>query len=67
MAGAVPVEVIASKEQSFKITAEQLEAAITPKTKMFMLNSPSNPTGIGEVRAVTFEDIVVEVNYTPAD
>lgn len=28
---------------------------------------PSNPTGIGEVRAVTFEDIVVEVNYTPAD
>ena len=28
---------------------------------------PSNPTGIGEVRAMTFEDIVVEVNYTPAD
>ena len=28
---------------------------------------PSNLTGIGEVRAVTFEDIVVEVNYTPAD
>ena len=46
MAGAVPVEVIASKEQHFKITAEQLEAAITPKTKMFMLNSPSNPTGM---------------------
>lgn len=46
MAGAVPVEVIASKEQHFKITAEQLEAAITPKTKVFMLNSPSNPTGM---------------------
>ena len=46
MAGAVPVEVVASKEQHFKITAEQLEAAITPKTKMFMLNSPSNPTGM---------------------
>ncbi len=46
MAGAVPVEVIASKEQSFKITAEQLEAAITDKTKVFMLNSPSNPTGM---------------------
>ncbi|MGN1014183.1 MAG: pyridoxal phosphate-dependent aminotransferase [Butyricicoccus sp.] len=46
MAGAVPVEVVASKEQNFKITAEQLEAAITPKTKMFMLNSPSNPTGM---------------------
>lgn len=46
MAGAVPVEVVASKEQHFKITAEQLEAAITPKTKVFMLNSPSNPTGM---------------------
>lgn len=46
MSGAVPVEVFASKEQHFKITAEQLEAAITPKTKMFMLNSPSNPTGM---------------------
>ncbi len=46
MAGAVPVEVVASKEQNFKITAEQLEAAITPKTKVFMLNSPSNPTGM---------------------
>ena len=46
MAGAVPVEVVASKEQHFKITAEQLEAAITPKTKMFMLNLPSNPTGM---------------------
>lgn len=46
MAGAVPVEVYASKEQQFKITAEQLEAAITPKTKMFMFNSPSNPTGM---------------------
>lgn len=46
MSGAVPVELIASKEQDFKVTAEQLEAAITPKTKMFMLNSPSNPTGM---------------------
>lgn len=46
MAGAVPVEVFASEENHFKITAEQLEAAITDKTKMFMLNSPSNPTGM---------------------
>ncbi len=46
MAGAIPVEVVARKDQHFKITAEQLEAAITPNTKMFMMNSPSNPTGM---------------------
>ena len=46
MAGAVPVEVRAQASANFKITAEQLEAAITDKTKMFMLNSPSNPIGI---------------------
>lgn len=46
MAGAVPVEVHADTAANFKITAEQLEAAITDKTKMFMLNSPSNPTGM---------------------
>ena len=45
-AGAIPVIVTAWEEQAFKITAEQLEAAITPKTKVFMLNSPSNPTGM---------------------
>lgn len=46
MAGAIPVEVRAQASANFKITAEQLEAAITDKTKMFMLNSPSNPTGM---------------------
>lgn len=46
MAGAVPVEVRAQASANFKITAEQLEAAITDKTKMFMMNSPSNPTGM---------------------
>lgn len=46
MAGAIPVEVRAEASANFKITAEQLEAAITDKTKMFMLNSPSNPTGM---------------------
>lgn len=46
MAGAIPVEVHAQASANFKITAEQLEAAITDKTKMFMLNSPSNPTGM---------------------
>ena len=39
------VEVYAGIEQDFKITADQLEAAITPKTKAIILCSPSNPTG----------------------
>lgn len=45
LAGATPVIVRAGFEQDFKMTAEQLEAAITPKTKMLVLCSPSNPTG----------------------
>ena len=45
LAGATPVIVRARFEQDFKMTAEQLEAAITPKTKMLILCSPSNPTG----------------------
>ncbi|MCQ5129683.1 pyridoxal phosphate-dependent aminotransferase [Butyricicoccus faecihominis] len=45
-AGAVPVVVTASEEQDFKITAAQLDAAVTDKTKCFMLNSPCNPTGM---------------------
>lgn len=45
IAGGKPVLVFAGVEQGFKITPAQLEAAITPKTKMFMINSPSNPTG----------------------
>ncbi len=44
--GAVPVIVAATEEQSFKVSAAQLEAAITEKTKVVMLNSPSNPTGM---------------------
>jgi aspartate aminotransferase len=44
LAGGIPVIVTATIEQEFKITPEQLEAAITPKTKLFMFNSPSNPT-----------------------
>ncbi len=45
LAGGVPVIVSAGIEQDFKITAEQLENAITPKTKLIILCSPSNPTG----------------------
>ena len=46
IAEGVPVIVTAGAEQSFKITAEQLRAAITPKTRLLVLNSPSNPTGM---------------------
>ena len=45
LAGGTPVYIEATFEQNFKITPEQLEAAITPKTRMLILCSPSNPTG----------------------
>ena len=45
LADATPVIVDGDISQSFKITPEQLEAAITDKTKLFILNSPSNPSG----------------------
>ena len=57
LAGGEPVFIEAPLETSFKITADQLEAAITPKTKWFLFNSPSNPTGAGyswdELKALT--------------
>lgn len=46
-AGGVPVIVKAGPEQGYKLTPEALDAAITPKTKWVILNSPSNPTGAG--------------------
>lgn len=45
LAGGVPVIVECGIEQGFKLTATQLEAAITPKTRLLVINSPSNPTG----------------------
>lgn len=45
LADGKPVYVCAGIEQGFKITPAQLEAAITPKTRLFVINSPSNPTG----------------------
>ncbi len=45
LADGVPVTVYAGAEQGYKITPAQLAAAITPRTKLFFLNSPSNPTG----------------------
>src|SRR5260370_22570359 len=51
-----PVIVPCRKEQSFKLTPTQLEAAITPKTRWLVLNTPGNPTGIAydtaELRAL---------------
>ncbi|WP_294302731.1 pyridoxal phosphate-dependent aminotransferase [uncultured Sphingomonas sp.] len=44
-AGGTPVFVAAGADQGYKLRPEQLEAAITPKTKWVVLNSPSNPTG----------------------
>lgn len=46
MAGAKPVVVTAEESAGFKMTAEQLAAAITPKTKALILNNPNNPTGM---------------------
>jgi aspartate aminotransferase len=46
LADGVPVIIEAPQSQNFKITAEQLEAAITPKTRLFVINSPSNPSGM---------------------
>jgi aspartate aminotransferase len=46
LAGGVPVYVDSSEENEFKLTPEQLEAAITDKTKAVIINSPSNPTGV---------------------
>lgn len=57
LAGGEPVIVEATLESDFKITADQLEAAITPNTKWLIFNSPSNPTGAGyswdELKALT--------------
>ncbi len=46
LAGAKPVIINTTIDQSYKITAAQLEQALTDKTKLFMINSPSNPSGI---------------------
>ena len=51
LAGGTPVPVVATIETDFKLTPAQLESAITPKTKWFIFNSPSNPTGAGYTAA----------------
>jgi aspartate aminotransferase len=51
LADGEPVIIRAGVETNFKITPEQLEAAITPKTRIFVINSPSNPTGVAYSKA----------------
>ena len=62
MADGVPVIVYGSKENGYKVTAEQIKAACTDKTKAVIINSPSNPTGMiynrEELQAIA--DVVVE-------
>src|SRR6059036_1914622 len=64
LAGAQPVILPTTDNTEFKVTAEQLRAAITPRTRVFILNSPSNPTGSlytpEEIKALG--DICVEKN-----
>jgi aspartate aminotransferase len=62
LAGGTPVEVKTTSESGYKLTAEALVRAITPKTKWLILNSPSNPTGAAytreELKALT--DVLVK-------
>ncbi|MGC6455664.1 MAG: pyridoxal phosphate-dependent aminotransferase [Coraliomargaritaceae bacterium] len=62
LAGGHPRVLFAGQESGFKITPDQLRAAITPKTRLLILNSPSNPTGAvyteAELRALV--DVVLE-------
>ncbi|KWW12568.1 aromatic amino acid aminotransferase [Peribacillus simplex] len=60
MAGGVPVTVQTSRDDDFKLTPEQLEAAITPKTKAVLICSPNNPTGtqLGHEELVMLAEIV---------
>src|SRR4028119_2138228 len=62
LASGVPVIIHADAESNYKITPAQLREAITPKTRLFILNSPSNPTGMvytpDEIRALA--EVVVE-------
>jgi aspartate aminotransferase len=51
LADGVPVSVYAGPDQGYKISAAQLAAAITPRTKMFFINSPCNPTGAAYTKA----------------
>ena len=70
LAGGTPVFCQADEGNQYKVTPEQLKAAITPNTKLFVLNSPSNPTGAiytpDEIRALA--EVVVDADiYVVSD
>lgn len=62
LAGGIPVIVTTTAATDYKITADQLAAAVTPQTKLFVLNSPSNPTGVvytpAEIKALA--EVIVD-------
>jgi aspartate aminotransferase len=57
IAGGVPMTIPRDQTDDFKLTAEKLEAAITPKTRRVMLNAPLNPTGV-TYRTVDFQALI---------
>ena len=65
LTGATPVVIPTPEASGFKLTPEQFRAAITPRTKLLMINSPSNPTGVvysrGELEALA--DVVLGVDH----
>ena len=63
LAGATPKFVLCDDRTGFKLTPAQLEAAITPKTKLLVLNSPSNPTGAVYTRAELAAIVAVAVAH----
>lgn len=70
MAGGEPVVLYAGEEDGFKLTADQLEAAVTPKTKALILNNPCNPTGMmySEAELRQLADVCVKYDlYIIAD
>ncbi|AFZ43908.1 aminotransferase class I and II [Halothece sp. PCC 7418] len=64
LAGGVPVIVPTTAQQQYKITASQLEQSITPQSKLFILNSPTNPTGAVYSRdeLTALADVIVKHN-----
>jgi aminotransferase len=72
MAGGISVIVPTREENEFRVTADDIKAKITPKTKMIMVNSPCNPTGsvlteedIREIAAVALENDIIVVSDEP--
>lgn len=63
LAGAVPVSIQCGVEHSYKLTADLLEKAITPKTKIFLYCSPSNPTGLAYTKKELMDIAAVLKKY----